>query len=128
MRYLSIILFCVLLLHSCNNDDNADTLTLAIAACGVQNPIEELPWLKAEVTRRANNPTPEMKYCYIIQGTLNAKTVFIYEDCNPLVDKAFPIFNCEGIELAETDFIDGNIIENKVIIWRTRNFVCTTDF
>jgi len=125
MRAIYIFIFTITFLVSCGSDD--DVFSLAIAGCGVENPLEQLTWLKAEVERRAENQNAEMKYCYIVQGKLEGNTVFIYEDCNPLVDKAIFILNCEGNSLDADGFATSNIVENKKIIWRTDNFACTTD-
>lgn len=69
-----------------------------------------------------------MKYCYIVQGTLEGTTVFVYEDCSPAVFKIILIYNCEGTALNRDGSIRSDSVENKKIIWRTNDFVCTTNF
>lgn len=123
MKYswLLVLVFCA---YSCSDSD--DTI---IPACNINNPIEDLQWLKAEVDRRNNNPTEDMKYCYIVQGTLNGEDTFVYGDCNPLVDKAIFFLNCEGNAINTQDNPIGfDDLQNKVIIWKPRNFACKTSF
>ncbi|TMM56159.1 hypothetical protein FEE95_16165 [Maribacter algarum] len=125
MKKTIIPLFYILfVLLSCS--DNDDTI---MPACGVNNPIQELEWLRTEIERRKANPNEDMKYCYIIQAEFNGEDIFVYEDCNPFVDKAIPFFNCEGTMINTQDNPIGfDDIRNKVIIWKPKNFVCNIDF
>lgn len=119
-RLLSIL---VLALVSCSDNDDI------ISACAVNNPAEDLEWLKAEIDRRNENPTDDMKYCYIVQAQLNGQDVFIYEDCNPLINKAIFILNCDGIGINTEDNPTAfDQVENKIIIWKGSNFTCQTSF
>lgn len=114
---------CFALVSCSGNDDDI------ISACAVNNPAEDLEWLKAEIERRRENPTDDMKYCYIVQAQLNGQDVFIYEDCNPLINKAVFILNCEGIGINTQDNPTAfDQVVNKIIIWKGNNFTCQTSF
>lgn len=121
-RYVSLLLLVLFLTISCSSDDIS-----IIPACGVDNPSQELDWLKSEIDRRNANPGEDMKYCYIVQARLNGQDVFIYEDCNPLIDKAVFILDCEGnsIETSGNSFAD---LENRSVIWKPSDFVCELSF
>lgn len=110
MRLRATLLFALMTLVSCSNDDNGKAITLSIAGCGVDKPLEELLWLKTEIESREANTNEDMKYCYIVQGTVNNSTVFIYKDCNPLVDKIVLIYDCEGTPLDADGWVSPNSV------------------
>lgn len=118
-------LFLSILFSSCSDNDDE-----IISACGVANPVEELAWLKAEIDTREANPSEDMKYCYITQGEYNGDIVFVYWDCNPLINKIIPVYDCEGTFLNNTNEnqIPFDAISNQKIIWKTSDFVCEVDF
>ncbi len=96
-----------------------------LPACGVNNPTEDLAWLKAEIDRRNETLTKDMKYCYIVQAELNGQDVFIYEDCNPLINKAIFILTCEGTEIdTQESALAFEQLKNKTIIWKGNDFAC----
>lgn len=122
------LVFTVLFAFILSCSDNDDKLSVN-AACGVDNPVEELAWLKSEIDNRNLRNTESMKYCYIVQGEYEDETVFVYEDCDPAVNKIVPVLNCEGVVLnTNGNSIGLGSIENKTIIWKGNNFVCNTDF
>lgn len=126
MKYHLIFIVLFVFLLSCSDNDDKLSVT---PACGVDNPAEELAWLKSEIDNRNQSTRESMKYCYIIQAEYEGETVFVYEDCNPLVDKAIFILNCQGVVVNTGDNPIGlDNLKNKTIIWKGNNFVCTVDF
>lgn len=124
MKNYFLLLILVVAVNSCS--DNDDDI---ISACDVNNPTKDLQWLKAEIDRRNENPTDDKKYCYIVQAQLNGQDVFIYEDCNPLINKAIFILNCEGVGInTEDNPMAFDQVVNKIIIWKGSNFACQTSF
>ncbi len=120
----TIVIF--FLLAACSNDDNTPIETNA--ACGVDNPTAQLTWLRTEIERREQDGGSALRYCYILQGELAGATVFVYEDCNPLVNKIIPILDCEGVQLNNQENPIGlNTIENRKIIWKTSDFACNVN-
>jgi len=118
------VIFTFLLAISCSDNDD-----IIISACGVNNPAQELEWLRAEIDRRNKSLNEDLKYCFIVQAQLDGQDVFIYEDCNPLIDKIIPIFNCEGILINTSDtLIAFDNLQNQTIIWEPNNFVCQISF
>lgn len=111
-------------LISCKDTDDA-----IMAGCGFDNPRQELPWLKERIDNMAQSTSPDVMYCYVVQGTYENRTVFRFEDCNPVVDKAIFTLNCDGNQI-DTDegFISRQDIKNLKIIWKPDNFACQVDF
>lgn len=123
-KALLLLSLTVFLATSCS--DNDDTI---IPACGINNPKEDLEWLKTEIGRRNQNPSDDMKYCYIVQAQLNAQDVFIYQDCNPVINKAIFIMNCEGNTVDTEDNPTAfDQLTNKMIIWKRDDFACQVSF
>ena len=122
-------LLALLLFISCSTSDDEGTINI-IAGCGVSNVAADLDWLQQEISERENSSVAEMKYCYILTATLNEETVFIYGDCNPLVDKIFFVLDCEGsilnpVEASETfPFTD---ITNRQLLWKPADFECNLE-
>lgn len=121
-RILGALIFCCLI--SCNDTD--DTV---MAGCGFDNPRQELPWLKARIDSMARSTSPDMVYCYVVQGTYENRTVFRFEDCNPVIDKAIFTLNCDGNQIySDQGFTSRQDIKNLKIIWKPENFACPIDF
>jgi len=99
-------------------------------ACSFDNAVEDLDWLRFEIRRRELNPTTDMKYCYIAQGEIQDEPVFIYWDCNPVVNKVVVVYDCIGSSkgyLGE-DSIKLEDLKNLKIIWQPDNFACQPNF
>ncbi len=121
MKTASTVFFALFVLLSCSIDND-----VIRPACGVDNPAKELSWLRMEIDMRKANITEDTKYCYITQGEYEGQAVFVYWDCNPLIDKNIPIFDCDGNMLSGTpeNPISLDDLENQIIIWRPALFVC----
>lgn len=123
--FLALVTICIFI-YSCSDNDDKLSVT---PACGVDNPIEELAWLKSEIDNRNQSNRESMKYCYIVQGEYEGETVFVYEDCDPAVNKIVPVFNCDGVVInTDGNSIGLDNINNKTIVWKGNNFACNTDF
>lgn len=91
------------------------------STCDVENPAEELPWMKSMIETWEGSSTI-YTYMYIQQGTYSGQTVFLAGNCCPFCDSYFPIFNCEGEELEGINIQD---IKNLKIIWKPDGSQCT---
>lgn len=120
MKKITLLFAIMLLVFSCSdNDDKFE------AACGVGNPIEKLPWLKAEIEIRESNMTDISNYLYIAQANYRAQTVFVFEDCCPTCNTAILVYNCEGEVLGQVHAdIARDQIMNSKMIYRPDNFAC----
>lgn len=114
------LLFLFVIFSSCS--DNDDEIT---NSCGITNPLVELEWLRTEIDKRKEEVTEDSKYCYILQAIHKGKTIFLYQDCNPFINKVIPILDCEGNSLG---FLGGDIlsidITNSSIIYKPSDFAC----
>lgn len=123
MRLFLLVLLCAVPLLSCSNADDLPV----IAACEVNNPARELDWLQQEIANRKANPTENSKYCYIVQAKVAEQTVFLFEDCNPVINKVIPIIDCTGVSvglLGDENYAVETVVMGE-IIYRPSDFKCT---
>ncbi|WP_435624921.1 DUF4377 domain-containing protein [Flagellimonas sp.] len=94
--------------------------------CIFENAAEDLEWLRFEIERRLLQIDEQTKYCYISQAEYRGEPVFLYFDCNPLINKVFPIFDCLGkpIGFLGDGEIDQNELSDFKIVWRPDDFAC----
>lgn len=122
MKSLIYLSFCLLLLISCSND-NDDKIPELI--CSVENPIEDLDWLKSEI-KSLNNKGG--KYESIIQNTHNNQIIFMFNNCNPTINSVILVKDCTGENIGiigeEKDNIPFDILQNGTIIWKSENSEC----
>lgn len=118
----AILVLSFLSLIGCGDDDNDFTI---IAACEVNNPIEELPWLKNQVDDIENNEGDIAKYFFIEIADYNSQTVFISNNCCPVCNTVVPVFDCEGrsLGLLGSDILP-NELSNTRIIFKREDFSC----
>lgn len=97
-----------------------------VVVCDFNNPVEDLDWLRFEIQQRELNPTEDMKYCYITQGEVNNKPVFLYWDCNPVINKVIPVHDCLGnvLSFLGGDTISIEDVKNQKIVWKPDGFLC----
>ncbi|MFK7811023.1 MAG: hypothetical protein AB8B59_00925 [Maribacter sp.] len=120
MRKAILFFMITCCLYSCNKYD--------IPKCDFDDATQDLLWLKDIIDERNANPTEEMFYCYISQGKLKRKTVFIFGDCNPAIDKATFVIDCEGEPIKNKDgeniiWTQGSLKDLRVI-WKPDDFGC----
>ncbi|MGB5818369.1 MAG: hypothetical protein WBG90_02715 [Saonia sp.] len=128
-RTLAAILFSGMLFCLSCSDDDDNNAQAQLTACAVENVLEDLVWLRDEISDREQSTSEDMKYCYIVIADLEGQTVFLYEDCNPLINKVVPVFDCEGESLG---FIGTDVsmddLKDFCVIWRPADFACLIDF
>ena len=119
MKNFTKILLLILLLtsaFSCKDDDDCCTPLL----CGVENPAENLPWLKSMIEYWKVNSTI-YSYMYVLEGKYLGQTVFIASNCCPFCSSIPLIYNCEGDSIDYKNLV--NITEQKVI-WKPLDSLC----
>jgi len=123
MKKTLLVLTVFFVFSSCSKDD------LDLPRCKFNNATQDLPWLRSIIEDREANPTEEMKYCYIEQAKLKRKPVFVLGDCDPLVNKAVFILDCEGNIVKNEDDEEVYAVEvdlkNRKIIWKPTDFACS---
>ncbi len=96
------------------------------ASCTFQNPTADLEWLRIEIQRREASVNEFTKYCYISQAEFNGNPVFVYFDCNPAINKIFPVYSCLGEYMGYlgVEDINPNDVTNFEIVWQPEDFAC----
>lgn len=108
------ILCCVLFTFACSVDEGP------AMACGVSDPIENLPWLKQMSENASSGGLSE--FAYIANAKYEGKRVFYLGSCCPNCSWALILYDCEGNAL--TDEIGFDDLENQKIIWRPKKYQC----
>lgn len=105
-------------------------ISKTLVECNFSDPVKDLDWLRFEIDKREANPTEGMKYCFITQGELDGKAVFVYWDCNPFVNKIFLVYDCLGGSLGYLGnaSINPDEIEGQKIVWQPPGFLCQPSF
>ncbi|MEK6151749.1 hypothetical protein WIW50_00725 [Flavobacteriaceae bacterium 3-367] len=125
-HFLAFLLVCLSCIICCSDDDDSKDER---SACGVANILEDLDWLRDEIADREQSTSPDIQYCYITKATWNGQTVFLYEDCNPLINKVVPVLDCEGTSLGAVGVaVDRNELSDFCTVWSPDNFACLIDF
>ena len=100
---IATILLSISLL-ACKKDDNNK--------CNVSNPAEEIAWLKEAIDN-----VKQDEYSYYVMANYNGETVFYYVNCNPAVNYASFILNCNGDNLGHTNDLQEELTD-KTILWK----------
>lgn len=93
----------------------------AYGVCGVSNPLEELPWLKAKIEEATQ--AEQSNYCNLWSVTMasyNGQTVFIPAVSGTLCDTCAGdvVYDCEGELLFACDSEKEAKIRNRKVIWQ----------
>jgi hypothetical protein len=116
--YTLLFVPVLIVVFSCNNDSPHESPAPA-PACGVDKPLEDLPWLKENIQIHSDNEFAV--YTYIVQGKYSGQDVFLVGNCCPHCDSRPVIFNCQGDEI---ELESGGDIENQIVIWQHENTQC----
>ncbi|WP_339703233.1 hypothetical protein [Algoriphagus aquimarinus] len=108
------ILFFLLIGFACEEKDDPAT------ACGVSDPIENLPWLKQLAESASTGGLSE--YAYITQAKYKGKRVFYQGSCCPNCSWALILLDCEGNRINEEISFDD--LEDSEVIWKPGNSEC----
>lgn len=111
----STILVISLSLFSCENED-CDFPPSNL--CKVQNPIQDLEWLKAAIDEVRND-----EYSYYSMALYQGERVFFYGNCNPSANYVSFIRNCAGDNLGNTNEFYDQLKEIEVV-WKQENSKC----
>lgn len=112
------ILICFIIGFSCGVKE------YPASACGVNDPIENLTWLKQLAENASGGGLSE--YAYITQAKYKGKRVFYLGSCCPNCNWALILYDCEGNRL--NDEISFDDLEESKVIWHGVNYKCTFSF
>lgn len=91
-------------------------------SCGVENPVEDLAWIKEAIEESSSNGLSQ--YSYLIQGSYKGETVFSWGSCCPFCNFAVIVTDCQGNLIEDASISE---VKNQKIIWKPENSVCTFD-
>lgn len=110
---LYISLFLVVL--SCRDEQTL--------SCDVQDPIENLPWLKDLVAEKAAlPPDPGIGY-YIYIGKYQGRDVIIDDICCPTCDYLPIVYECGGNKVEDANVYSA--ITDRRLLWRSATSPCS---
>ena len=116
---LQLFTFVILLLvFSCEKDILSDN------TCNVDNPLEQLDWLKNTIQIIEQSNPEWSKYYLISMAKYKGETVFIQSNCNPLANSVFPVLNCSGQLLGVLGEIPLESLSDRNVIWKSVNSAC----
>jgi hypothetical protein len=117
-RVLLVVFLVMTTVFSCERDDFNNT-------CNVDDPVEDLPWLRERISTILVTNPEIAKYQYISMSEYNGETVFMFGNCDPLAISVFPIFNCSNVQLGFLGEIPADSLLNREIIWKTEDSACS---
>jgi hypothetical protein len=118
MKKLIYNAFIICLLFACTDHNNPSRLS---NTCSVDNPAEDLPWLKQKISEMEASPNTTTKFASVLMGTYDGETVFIFDNCCPFCDMMIFVYNCDGQIM---DNVDSGMVTKPKIIWKPADFAC----
>lgn len=119
-----IALFAGFVLFSCNSNpvSSSEESDNGKSVCDVANPIEDLPWLKSEVSKMSAEETPDFSY-FVNQAEYKDQIVFTFTNNNPVGIYQVKYYNCKGEVICSDitgcrDIIDNSM--NLKVIWESK--------
>lgn len=100
-----IALSFMILIVSCNKKDQDDDMETIILVCNVENPTEEILWLKEMITAFDLSASATQKKISLYQ--YNGNDVFLVEGCVGCVDGYSWLLNCTNEMICEFGSIAG---------------------
>ncbi|GAB3219082.1 hypothetical protein GCM10027454_07910 [Algoriphagus aestuariicola] len=117
-KLLYSLSFLVLLTVSCSDDPDP------IRACNVENAMD-LVWLQELIVE-----TEEFEigrdYSFITMGIYDSQTVFVLQNCCPLCNSVYPVYDCSGNSLGVIGSagVPFEEITDRKVIWKSSNNSC----
>lgn len=117
ITYLKPLLFVFVLMSIfCDSFDEQGTTTYL---CEIQNPTENILWLKEAIDEVRND-----QFSYYSTAIYQGQRVFFYTNCDPTVNYISFVQNCAGENLGNTTEFFDNLKEIEVI-WKHKDSKCT---
>jgi hypothetical protein len=115
---LSLFLAC---LFSCEKNRFDNT-------CGVDDPVEELAWLRDQIAYIEQMDTEASQYYYFRMAKYNGVTVFLPGNCNPAINMVSAVLDCSGERIGiigdGEDMIGWDELTDMQLLWHPENTAC----
>ena len=122
---LLVLLAAFTLCISCSDDGDALPQN---AACDVDNPVDDLDWLRTLVNTIKDDESNIANSFYIQMATFDNAPVFLQNNCCTICNTVVPIYNCQGESLG---FLGGEIkpadLSDQRIIFERDDSTCFQD-
>ena len=105
-------------LVSCQNSEGP-------VSCGVENPVQDLPWLKEKVEELAQSDFSQ--YFFVEEAKYEGNTVFVFQNCCPFCNSVVSVYSCEGVllgYLSDQNSIKPSKLSFVRIAWKSANSTC----
>jgi hypothetical protein len=96
---------------SCCDEDDENEMELH-AACSVNNPVEDLPWLKSRIAEMCGSAVGEYGYVDIV--TYKGADAFLIGNGCPYCNTVIVLYDCSGDKIGFVDITDGNGPEDHI--------------
>lgn len=122
MKKIIFIIYPIFLFFACSSSEEFNSKS----ACGVNNPVEDLAWLKNKIEQIEQDDEVENEYSYIKQTSLEKQNIFIYGNCDPLANSVSIVYNCSGenIGYIGDENFSLELLNKGTVIWKTTNNKC----
>ena len=123
LKPLISLIFFIFTAFSCEWRD-LETCERNQPACGVEDPLQHLHWLREQVASlESHKTTNAYPYLFITQAELNGETVFVMDNCCWFCDTMILAYNCKGEVVLQLQNRDE--VKNAKIIWKPEGFQCS---
>ncbi len=96
--------------------------------CGVDDPVEELAWLRDQITYIEQLDMEASQYYYMKIAKYRGGTVFLPGNCNPVINSVFVVLNCSGERIGiignGEDMIGWEELSEIQLIWQPAYSAC----
>lgn len=113
-----LTLIFLLLVFSCEKDILSDN------TCNVDNPLEQLDWLKDTIQSLGQSNPEWSKYYLVTMAKYSGETVFIISNCNPAANSVFPVLNCSGELQGILGGVPYESLSDRNVIWKAVDSAC----
>jgi len=121
MKKIFLVCLLFIFLFSCEKDKFENT-------CGVDNPLQELTWLKDQIEHIEQLNPEDTRYYYFKMAKYQDSTVFLPGNCNPGYDMVFIVLDCSGERIgiigSGEDMISWDQLTGQQVIWKPENSAC----
>lgn len=114
-----LLIFSCLLAFSCSDED------VSIQSCNVDNVLTDLPWLHQKIEESEQSDFSR-EYNFITIGTLDSKSVFVFQNCCPFCNSVYVVYDCRGntLGIIGSDGLTMEAIADKRVIWKSSDNSC----